>query len=166
MSKPKLTDGAVDRIRSELSESMFFQPRPDSPTPMSQDQEAEQAAEQFSTSTSTSARPATNLNKARAPKATDTVVSRHHDTMTPAITAELLESIRQAVRQVGKEAATHRFTQAEKQALRDIEYAYQSRGIRTSENEITRIAVNHLVEDYQEKGEDSILAKVLERLNR
>ncbi len=163
MSKRKLTDEAVGRMRSELSESMFFKARPDAPTPVSEDQAAEHAAEP--SSISPTRQPVPNRRKTRSSQRSDSMPPRHHDTMTPSITDELAEVIRQAVRQVGKEAATHRFTQTEKQALRDIEYAYQSRGIRTSENEITRIAVNHLVEDYQEKGEESILAKVLERLN-
>ena len=86
----------------------------------------------------------------------DTVVSRYQDT---------IEVIRKAVKELGKEAATYRFTQEEKRMLADIVYAYRGRGIRTSENEITRIAINALVEDYRQNGENSTLAKVLERLN-
>ena len=86
----------------------------------------------------------------------DPVVSRYQDT---------IEIIRKAVKELGKEAATYRFTQEEKRMLADIVYAYRGRGIRTSENEITRIAINALVEDYRQNGENSTLAKVLERLN-
>ncbi len=86
----------------------------------------------------------------------DTVVSRHQDT---------IEIIRKAVKELGKEAATYRFTQEEKRMLSDIVYSYKGRGIRTSENEITRIAINALVEDYRQNGENSTLARVLERLN-
>ena len=42
---------------------------------------------------------------------------------------------------------------------------YKGQGIRTSENEITRIAINYLVENYKQDGENSILARVIERLN-
>jgi hypothetical protein len=77
----------------------------------------------------------------------------------------LIETIRKAVEQVGKEAATYRFTQEEKKALADIVYTYKTNGVKTSENEITRTAINFLVEDYRENGSNSILARVLERLN-
>lgn len=90
----------------------------------------------------------------------DTTVSRHHDTTTPS----MIESIRRAVKLVGKEAATHRFTPEEKQAIADIIYTYRRQGYDTSENEIARIAINWLVWDHQEKNEDSILAHVLKAL--
>lgn len=84
-----------------------------------------------------------------------------HDTTTPAI----VETIRKGVRQQGKEAATHRFTAEEKQAIADIVYTYGKEGYRTSENEIARIGLHWLIQDYQEKGRQSVLAKVLEALN-
>jgi hypothetical protein len=85
------------------------------------------------------------------------MVPRHHDAVTPrkhSITAplaqeEILESVRKSVKQIGKEAATHRFTTNEKAVPADIEYTYQRQGIKTSENEITRIAINYVTEDYQ-----------------
>jgi hypothetical protein len=76
-----------------------------------------------------------------------------------------LEAIRRAVKRLGKEAATYRFTVEEKKALSDIVYTYKDRGIRTSENEITRIAINCLVDDYRANGNNSTLAQVLELLN-
>lgn len=91
------------------------------------------------------------------PRYRDTTVSRYHDTY--------IEVVRKAVKQFGKEAATHRFTQEEKQEIADIIYTYKSRGVRTSENEIARIAVNYLVEDFKENGEASVLNKVLKALN-
>ena len=92
------------------------------------------------------------------------MVSRHHDT-TESWFHETLESIRQAVKEVGKEAATHRFTVAEKRAIGKIVFTYQQEGIKTSENEIVRIAINYLLKDYEANGEDGILAQVLEKLN-
>jgi hypothetical protein len=87
-----------------------------------------------------------------------TTVSRYHDA--------IIETVRKAVKELGKEAATHRFTIEEKKAVADIIYAYKNQGTRTSENEITRIAVNFIVDDYRENGENSILDKVLKALNR
>lgn len=81
-------------------------------------------------------------------------------------TALTLETIRKAVKQLGKEAATHRFTPHEKNVLAHIVYTYTRQGYRTSENEITRIAVNWLLLDYKEQGEQSVLAQMLELLHK
>ncbi len=91
------------------------------------------------------------------PRNHDTTVSRYHDTT--------IESVRKAVKVYGKEAATHRFTAEEKEAIADVIYAYKQRGVKTSENEVTRIAVNFLLNDYKENGENSILHRVLKALN-
>src|SRR3954452_20312525 len=95
----------------------------------------------------------------------DTMQPRYHDTMIPLTAEDILEVVRKAVKNIGKEAATHRFTLDEKNYLADIEYTYKRQGIKTSENEITRIAINYFVEDYKKNGEKSILAKILKRLN-
>jgi hypothetical protein len=95
----------------------------------------------------------------------NTAIPSYHDTTIPLSQNEIIEIIRKAVKHLGKEAATYRFTLEEKKALSDIVYSYKGSGIRTSENELTRIAINFLVEDYRNNGENSILAKVIERLN-
>ena len=103
----------------------------------------------------------------------DTVIPRHHDTMTPSnqdsmqpeIHGVVIDLIRKAVKELGKEAATHRFTVTEKKELADLIYTYKNRGIKTSENEIARIAVNFIVEDYKVNGENSVLHKLLKALN-
>jgi hypothetical protein len=97
--------------------------------------------------------------------------SRNHDTAVSASAADpmaddALEIVRRAVRTLGKEAATYRFTQDEKRALASIVYAYKQRGIRTSENEITRIALNYLIEEHRRNSASSILARVLALLNQ
>ena len=85
--------------------------------------------------------------------------------MIPSGQVAIFESVRKSVKQIGKEAATHRFTIEEKNHLSDIEYTYKRQGIRTSENEITRIAINYFIEDYRANGEQSLLDKILKRLN-
>ena len=107
----------------------------------------------------------------------DTAIPRHHDTAVSTMTPrnqdtvvsdaedDFLDVVRKAVRQIGKEAATHRFTLDEKNSLADIEYTYRRQSIRTSENEITRIAINYFIEDYRAHGDSSLLAKILRRLN-
>ena len=113
---------------------------------------------------------------AKAPKP-DTTIPRHHDTTVSTMPPrnqdttvahaedDILDVVRKAVRQIGKEAATHRFTLNEKNSLADIEYTYRRQGIRTSENEITRIAINYFIQEYRKHGDSSFLAKVLKRLN-
>jgi hypothetical protein len=105
----------------------------------------------------------------RRPKKRDTTIPRHrdtkHDTTVSRYHDTMIETVRKAVREFGKEAATHRFTVAEKQAIADIIYRYKQRSIKTSENEVARIAINFLVVDYQENGEASILHRVLQVLN-
>ena len=91
------------------------------------------------------------------PRNHDTTVSRYHDT--------IIELVRKAVKELGKEAATHRFTLEEKKELADIIYTFKSKGVKTSENEITRIAVNLVINDYKENGENSLLDSVLKALN-
>jgi len=54
---------------------------------------------------------------------------------------------------------------SQKKALRAIEFTYAQQGIMTSGNEIMRIGMNFILKDYQKNGENSILAKVLKRLN-
>lgn len=103
------------------------------------------------------ARPQRSDDESIAPRNRDTVVSRHHD--------ETVETIRRAVRVVGKEAATYRFSAEEKSRMADLVYTYKRQGVRTSENEISRIALNFIFRDYEEAGEGSILAKVLDALN-
>lgn len=76
-----------------------------------------------------------------------------------------IEVIRKAVRQLGKESTFSRFTREEKEALGDVVYSYKRSGIRTSENEVIRIAVNWLLEDYRSDGQNSVLAQVLGKLN-
>jgi hypothetical protein len=115
------------------------------------------------------------------PRYRDTTIPSHHDTTVPSdhgITtprhrdtdipeaSDLLFVVRKAVKQFGKEAATHRFTQAEKQAIAELVFHYKARGIRTSENEIARIAINYLVHDYHLRGERSVLHQCLVSLNQ
>jgi hypothetical protein len=94
----------------------------------------------------------------------DTTVSRYQDTTTLQVYGVAIELIRKAVKEFGKEAATHRFTEAEKKEIADLLYTYKNRGIKTSENEIARIAVNFVVEDYKVNGENSVLHKLLKAL--
>jgi hypothetical protein len=87
-----------------------------------------------------------------------------HRDATP-IYENILQVVRRAVKQFGKEAATHRFTPQEKRVVGEIVYQYRQQGIKTNENEITRLALNYFLEDYQRQGDNSLLAKLLRDLN-
>jgi hypothetical protein len=94
-----------------------------------------------------------------------TVIPRHHDTTIPSNRDTTIEIVRKAVKEMGKEAATHRFTVDEKRAVLDLIYSYKGLGLKTSENEVARIAINYILEDYKQNGRNSIIDKVLKALN-
>ena len=157
----------IDSIQSELhGGSAFFpgyKPQDHLPASTEEDKQGEQPG-----SIPIEKKPLAKQKVRRdtmTPRNHDTTVSRNHDTMTPLPEVDVFEVVRKAVKQIGKEAATHRFTLEEKNLLADIEYTYKRRGIRTSENEITRIAINYVIAEYKQNGEESILAKILKRLN-
>ena len=140
----------TDAIKSELQGSVFFPAPSQEPAKQQETTPAEQGKKTDDTMT---------------PRYHDTMTPRNHDTAIPFSEDEILKAVRKAVKQVGKEAATQRLTIEEKQALADIEYSYKRLGIKTSGNEIMRIATNYIVKDYQQNGENSIVAKVIQRLN-
>jgi hypothetical protein len=84
-------------------------------------------------------------------------LASNHDSM--------IETIRKTVKSLGKEVSFTRVTPEEKRRLTDIVYTYKRQGIKTSENEINRIAINFLIEDFTKNGKESWLAQVLEALN-
>ena len=82
---------------------------------------------------------------------------------------DYIETIRKSVKKVGREELFVRLTPEEKNELRSIVYKinefYRGQGGKTSENEISRIALNWLLADYKTNGEFSILAITQEALN-
>ncbi len=77
---------------------------------------------------------------------------------------DVIEVIRKAVKVPGREVSFVRLTQDEKGQLADIVYTYKRQGKKTSENEINRIAINFILEDYHANRDNSILAKVIASL--
>ncbi len=146
--------------KSGLADSPFFatiEPKIQAPTPPSANPPIEKVEPVKIEKSKT--------NKTEQPSNRDTMVSRYQDTTTPQINGVLIEQIRKAVKEIGKEAATHRFTVAEKKEIADLIYTYKNSGIKTSENEIARVAVNFVVEDYKVNGENSVLHKILKAVN-
>ena len=102
------------------------------------------------------------------PRRPDAMPPRNHGTTVAQnrdpVASDAVQRIRKATRQIGKEAATYRFTREEKEALADIVYSYGRLGLKTSENEVVRIGVNWLLGDHGALGEKSLLHRVLKAL--
>jgi hypothetical protein len=79
--------------------------------------------------------------------------------------ASFIEEIRRAVKDPGGKTTFVRLTAEEKNHLVDLVYTYKRQGNKTSENELVRIAIGFLLEDHTERGQDSVLAQVIEALN-
>lgn len=99
------------------------------------------------------------------PRNRETTTPRYHEPMTPQGQHFLVSEIRKKVKEFGKEGATYRFTKEEKLGLNEIVYKFSLKGIRTSENEITRIAVNYIIEDFKQNDKESLLSRVIDALN-
>src|SRR4051812_42535560 len=80
------------------------------------------------------------------------------------VDAATVETIRQVIKAPGREVSYLRLTPEEKADLADIVYTYKRQGQKTSETEINRIALNYLLLDYREHGQQSVLARVLAAL--
>jgi hypothetical protein len=78
---------------------------------------------------------------------------------------DVIETIRKTVKSLGNKVSYTRLTPDEKGRIAEIVYTYKRQGMKTSENEINRIAINFLIEDFHAHGEDSVLAKVIDALN-
>ncbi len=105
------------------------------------------------------------LGASKAPENQASMQSGKHASMYAAMQASIVELIRKAVKDVGKDSATYRFTPEEKKALLELTFTYKVQGYKTSENELTRIAINFILEDHKQNGRNSILEKVLQALN-
>ena len=94
--------------------------------------------------------------------------STHASTLA-SIQDDIVETIRKTVKQVGKDTLFVRLTSGEKHQVTSVVYSlnemYRGESRKTSENEIGRIGVNFILEDYKANGKESILAKVLAALN-
>lgn len=163
MKKPRIEafiPSRVPELRSPLDNLPAISP----PTPKKGTDSRGEDAHAHSETTAGSIFPKQPQDDPKNNISTDTVISRYHDTTIPENTDDTIEAIRKAVKHLGKEAATYRFTEEEKKALSNVVFVYRNKRVRTSENEITRIAINFLLEDYRSRGEQSLLAKVLEKL--
>jgi hypothetical protein len=89
---------------------------------------------------------------------------RHHDTMTPRYHDSMIATIARSVREVGKEVSTYRLTVQEKETLAEIIYHFRREKCRLSENEIARIAINLLIEDFETDKKSCMLSRIAEAM--
>lgn len=158
MKKPRLTDFDPDAKVPVLASPLDGYPAIVKPQ---RDGKRTPAASVTPTIAKKAAKAAPVNTATKPPSNHDTMTPRYHDTAG----TESIETIRKGVKELGEKAATHRFTPEEKESLTDLEYTYRKQyGWQTSENEITRIAIRWLIEDYRANGENSVLHKVLKAL--
>ncbi len=133
-------------------DKMLLRPKKSAPSPVAEE-EAEAKAEIRQRETS------------RALRTTAPKNDSYRDSNLSSDRSVMFAQIRKAVRVRGTEQSIHRLSPQEKRDIKDIVYAYDTQGIRTSEVELTRIALNFLITDHKEHKKESILAKVLLSLN-
>jgi hypothetical protein len=104
----------------------------------------------------TSARHSERMRTTMTPHKHATMTPRYHDSMTAMIT--------KLIRETGKEVCTYRLTQKEKTALVEIIYHFRMRTFRLTENEIARIAINFIIEDFKADKKDCMLSSIVEAM--
>ena len=85
-------------------------------------------------------------------------------TATAAPVVDPVVALQQNLKTIGKEIYYVRITPEEKARIEDVLHALKRRGMRTSANELGRIALNQLLADYEAQGEESMLIRVLSRM--
>lgn len=75
-----------------------------------------------------------------------------------------VDALQQSLKTIGKEIYYVRITPEEKAKIEDVLHALKRRGMRTSANELGRVALNQLLADYEAQGEESLLVRVLSRM--
>lgn len=73
----------------------------------------------------------------------------------------VIEELQRALRAVGKEIFNVRIAPEEKRRVDAAVHAFKTSGVRTSANDLGRVALNYLLADHDSHGEQSILSRVL-----
>ena len=153
----------LNKLTDNLSSSVFFQ---ENKTETRDTQPMQNEANIKPNATDTKA--SNNASKlastlSRQPKTKKPISNTSDETVDSQDT--MIEAIRKTVKEVGKETLFLRMTPEEKDRLKDIVYSLSKQRPKISENEIGRIALSYLLEDFKENGKNSILAKMIEALN-
>lgn len=76
-----------------------------------------------------------------------------------------VDVVRKAVRWPGKEGANLRLTQEEVKKLKDVIRHFEDKGYYTDRTQLTRIALNYALHDFETNGDKSLLSEIMERIN-
>ncbi len=76
----------------------------------------------------------------------------------------VIESLRKTVKPLGDKVSYVRLTDAEKDGLREIVATLGEQGLKTTENEVSRIAIAYLLVDHERNGPGSVVTRVVEAL--
>ncbi len=69
--------------------------------------------------------------------------------------------LRELVRHEHPVAGTFRFTPDELDAVRDVSYELEvKRGLKVTRNDIVRLGLNNVIDDYRQRGDSSLLVEV------
>jgi hypothetical protein len=170
MSKKSLD---VAAITNELEGASLFFTKPAEPTPEPKSDVVTGPSSTESTPEPSPLPPA-QTQKVQSGKKADEIIEQKRDNASKLASIQTdqhdrIETIRKTVKQVGKEVLFVRISPEEKRAIGSIVYSfneiYRGEGRKTSENEIGRVALNFLLEDYKENGNNSFIARVLAALN-
>lgn len=171
---------SIDQIQSELRGGSAFFPgyKGSGDTPDQPPEEPKPAISPDDTLTprhhDTTTPPITNQIKqeasdtqqaSRLESKPDRLLASNHASMLAA-SPEMIEAIRKVVKNPGKEEVLYvRVSKEEKDTLDDVTYTYKRQSIKTSDNEIVRVAINTLLADYKINGANSLLAILLKSLH-
>lgn len=86
------------------------------------------------------------------------------DSVLASYQATIIPTIRKVVKTPGREVSFVRLSPEEKGELAEIIHTFRRQGRKTTENEINRIAINYLLEDFRRQQEGSLLARTLAAL--
>lgn len=85
--------------------------------------------------------------------------------VVPTDTDDYANTIRKAIRWPGKEGANLRLTKDEIDGLKSVIRHFEDKGFYTDRTQLTRIALNYALHDFEKNGDNSILAEVMDRIN-
>lgn len=144
MSKKKLN---IESVTNELQGASKYFEKPQDYSPISSTQ----------TQSLTKPKEISNNKDSKIASKQASVLASNQDNM--------IQDIRKSVKEVGKETLFLRLTPEEKDQLKDIVYSLSKQRAKISDNEVGRIALNYLLEEYKASGKNSILIRVIEALN-
>lgn len=109
--------------------------------------------------------------KQPTPKVTDVGTSKQAvvppkvPVVVPTEAGDYVDIVRKAVKWPGKEGANLRLTQEEVVKLKSAIRYFEDKGYYTDRTQLTRIALNYALWDFEQHGDNSMLAEIMERIH-